>query len=67
MKQKEMITLIGDLVFAYVNKDPENPHDFETEAITKACEVYLKGSNDNKYTEHFMNNIKKEMLSKDIV
>ena len=63
MTRQELVSLIGDLIFAYANKCEEMPHQFEIEPIVKACDIYLKESKDNKYTEHFINQLKKQMLS----
>jgi hypothetical protein len=41
MTRKQLIKLLADLLFAYVNKDEDVPHSFEVEAVTKACEFLL--------------------------
>ena len=64
MDKKEITELIGDLIVAYVNKDAESPHKFEVDAITKACDYWLKYGG-SKYSDHFMLGVKKQMEQED--
>jgi hypothetical protein len=55
MGKKELLNLLADMVFAYTNKDDENPHDFETNTIIRTCELLKKEYMGTKYTDHFFN------------
>lgn len=46
MVEKEAARLLGDLMFAYINKDEDFPHDFEVKAFEEAL-CFLK--------EHYLN------------
>jgi hypothetical protein len=60
-----MDNIIMDLIFAYVNKDIDNPHDYEIEIIKKACNyiLYRNTTADNfgLYDREFFENVMKEM------
>jgi len=58
--KKELVELIGDLVFAYNNKDDDFPHEFERKAIGLACDIYLKHGS-QRYTDYFMTSAKQTM------
>lgn len=51
--------LLADMVFAYINKDDEMPHDFEIVTINKACNFLLENYKGNKYSKQFFENAKK--------
>lgn len=61
MTRKQLIELLADLLFAYVNKNEEMPHDFEFDAVIPTCELLLREYHLGKYTDHFLNSVLKEM------
>ncbi|QUH21839.1 hypothetical protein [Alkaliphilus sp. B6464] len=65
MNREDLINVIADLVFAYTNKDEEFPHDFEINAITKACNILSKECSEDKYNKELWNRISGEIFQKD--
>lgn len=59
MANKELINLLADLLFAYVNKDSDDPHDFEIEAVSETCKTLLREYSGGKYTDHFLSSVLK--------
>lgn len=59
-KNTILINMIADLMFAYVNKDEDAPHDFEIEAVNRAVELLKREYKGEKYTQEFFNACKLE-------
>jgi hypothetical protein len=53
MNKTLLLCLLSDLLFAYVNKDEDNPHDFEINAVNQAVDVLLKEYPGTKYSKKF--------------
>jgi hypothetical protein len=47
------VYLLADLLFAYKNKDADNPHPFEIEAVNNTVELLLEEYSGQKYTDGF--------------
>lgn len=61
MTKRQLVGLLADLLFAYVNKDEEMPHQFEFDAVIGACELLSREYDLGKYTDHFFNSVLKDM------
>lgn len=45
-QNKELLTALKDMLFAYTNKDGEFPHGFETEAVEAAEKIIAEVEKD---------------------
>lgn len=54
---KEASNIMADLMFAYVNKDGDSPHQFEIEAMEHGLYFLQEFYNDGKYTTKFFEEI----------
>lgn len=50
---KDIDNILADLLFAYVNKDEDLPHDFELDAVKKTVNYLLKNYQGSKYSDEF--------------
>lgn len=63
-KIKELKEVLADLLFAYINKDDEFPHDFEYIAVEKTVKILLENKDFSKYSESFLKKSLKEIKEK---
>ncbi|MBL4952076.1 hypothetical protein JK635_07615 [Neobacillus sp. YIM B02564] len=49
MENHKAAILLADLLFAYINKDEDFPHDFEVKAVENAVDFLEKHYTENKY------------------
>lgn len=65
LKKEDLCVLIGDLLFAYSNKDAELPHTFEIDTVNKACDLLIENNiKTNQDTTYYLS-VKKSI--KDLV
>ena len=57
-----MVKLLADLLFAYVYKNEESPHDYEIEAVANTCELLLREYDSSKYTDFFFQSVLRKMV-----
>ncbi|PLS19542.1 hypothetical protein CVD28_03750 [Bacillus sp. M6-12] len=58
VKTEDIPQLVADLLFAYVNKDEDFPHPFETEAVEKAVSYLQMEYKGTMYNQEFFNRCK---------
>ena len=64
MTRKQLLKLLADMLFSYVNKDEDVPHGLEVEAVTKTCELLLKERADGTYGPRFYESVMDRMQRK---
>lgn len=56
--------VLADLLFAYVNKDDDFPHDFEVDAVKNAVQYLLENYQGDTYTKDFFMRAREDILDK---
>lgn len=62
--EEKTTNLLADLLFAYVNKDEDLPHQFEIDAVEQAVKHLNKNYKGNKYSSEFFNGVLDEIKEK---
>jgi hypothetical protein len=57
-KKDDINQIIADLLFAYINKDEDNPHAFEVETVEKAVAYLEVEYNGETYNKEFFQRCK---------
>lgn len=57
-KNEEAINLLADLLFSYINKEEDNPHDFEVSAVNETADYLKEHYRGTKYNEAFFERCK---------